>query len=208
MLVVFPMAPQHHNVVQTAVHKVYAFRLELLYQDPRYDIRHAIPLALPITLQPVPMTLLTAIERQHGQLVRQITLTSDEASARARMSIADLFYPAGAPEPADPHVAGLASLTGALQDISLGGTCLTLDAGVAQTAQRYRLVRLTIPLLSLGQSLPSWTEVSLTLRLLAVVCCLRQVSSTPTLHLRFLNRLFPELDALFWHLEGRGPQTP
>lgn len=208
VLVIFPVAPQQHYVVQTSVQKVYAFRLELAYRDPRYDIRHALPLGISVTLHPVPARLLTALVQQQGQIVRQITLTRQSPQGIASSTITDLFCPAGSAEPADAYTTAAPILNGTLRDISLGGSCLTLEATNALDALPYRLVRLTIPLPSVSRCIPEWTALSLTLRLLGIVRSISPIPSTVALHIRFLNRLLPELDALLWQLEGGGLERP
>jgi len=202
VLVVFPIAPQQHYVLQTSIYKVYAFRLELAYCDPRYDVRHAIPLAAPVLLQRVPTTLLTAIEQQQGHMVRHITLTSRDAHGIVRSVIADLFCPTDAAQPAASPYAADQIIPCTLRDLSLSGACLTVGPTSSPDALAHRLVQLTIPLPSVSQSMPEWSCVSLTLQLLGVVRGISHASSTRTLHIRFLKRLFPEIDALLWHLEG------
>ncbi len=202
VLVVFPVSSQRHYVLQTAIHNVYAFRLELEYRDPRYDVRHYIPITTPVPLQPMPTTLITAIGQQQGRIVRQITLAPRHARGAVASWITDLFCAADTDEPvALPWEEGPA-LACALHDLSLSGVCLTVNAAQVADMLNHHLVRLTIPLPSASQALPGWAAVSLTLQLLGVV---RNVSHTPAgraLHIRFLKRLLPEVDTLLWHLEG------
>ncbi len=206
VLVVFPVTASQHYVLQTSIHNVYAFRLELEYRDPRYDVRHSIPLTAPAILQRVPTPLITAIGRQRVRLVRQITLTPRSAQGTVSSVIADLFCPA------DTHAA-IASpdedrpaFACALHDISLSGVCLTVDATHAAEALAYHLVRFTIPLPRASQTLPDWTCVALTLQLLGGVCSVSHTPSGRELHIRFLKRLLPEVEMLLWHLDGGFPE--
>jgi hypothetical protein len=208
VLVVFPVTSQQHYVLQTAIHNVYAFRLELEYRDPRYDVRHYIPNTAPVTLQPVPTTLITAIGQQQGRIVRQITLTPRNVQGTVASWITDLFCAADTDEPIALPCEGGPALACALHDLSLSGVCLTVNATHVAEALDHHLVRLTIPLPRASQALPGWASVSLTLQLLGVV---RNVSHTPSgraLHIRFLKRLLPEVDTLLWHLEGGFAEQP
>jgi hypothetical protein len=202
VLVVFPVTSQQHYVLQTTIHNVYAFRLELEYRDPRYDVRHYIPVTAPVTLQPVPTSYITAIGQQQGRIVRQITLMPRDAQGTVASWITDLFCTADADEPvALPYEAGPA-LACTLHDLSLSGVCLTVNATHVTEALAHHLVWFTIPLPRASQALPGWASVSLTLQLLGVV---RNVSHTPAgraFHIRFLKRLPSEVDTLLWHLEG------
>jgi len=208
VLVVFPVAPQQHYVLQTSIHKVYAFRLELEYRDPRYDVRHTIPLTAPVTLHQVPTTLITAIAQQQGHIVRQITLTRRDAQGMANSVLTELFCPADSAESVASPPADAPPLACALRDISLGGACLTVGASETPDVLPQQLVRLTIPLPSASRSMPYWAAVSLTLQLLGVVRGTSNAPATKDLHIRFLKRLPPELDSLLWHLEGRLPAQP
>ena len=208
VLVVFPVAPQQHYVLQTSINKVYAFRLELEYRDPRYDVRHAIPLAAPVTLHQVPTTLITAIAQQQGHIVRQITLTRRDAQGMANSVLTELFCPADSTASVASPATDDLPVACALRDISLGGTCLTVGASAAPEVQPQQLVRLTIPLPCASRSMPYWSAVSLTLQLLGVVRGVSHAPAVKDLHIRFLKRLPPELDSLLWHLEGRLPVKP
>lgn len=202
VLVVFPVTSQQHYVLQTAIHNVYAFRLELEYRDPRYDVRHYIPITAPVTLQPVPTALITALGQQQGRIVRQITLTPRSTQGAVLSWITDLFCAADDAKPVPLPYEGGPALACALHDLSLSGVCLTVNATPVVEALTHHLVWLTIPLPSASQTLPGWASVSLTLQLLGVV---RNVSHAPSgraLHIRFLKRLLPEVDTLLWHLEG------
>jgi len=207
-LVVFPIKSQQPYVLQTAIHSVYAFRLELEYRDPRYDVRHYIPITAPVTLQPVPMALLTALGQQQGRIVRQITLTPCHAQGAISSWITDLFRATDTEAPVALPCEGEPALACALHDLSLSGVCLTTNATHVAEALDHQLVQLTIPLPSASQALPGWASVSVTLQLLGVV---RNVSHTPSgraLHIRFLKRLLPEVDTLLWHLEGGFAEQP
>lgn len=208
VLVVFPVTASQHYVLQTSIHNVYAFRLELEYRDPRYDVRHSLPLTAPVTLQLVPTSLITAIGQQQMRIVRQITLTPDSTQGTVSSVIADLFCPADTHEAiASPGEDG-PTLACALYDISLGGVCLTVDATHATEALAHHLVRLTISLPRASQALPDWASVSLTLQLLGGVRSVSHVPSGRELHIRFLKRLLPEVDLLLWHLEGGFSDAP
>lgn len=204
ILVVFPLALQQHYVLQTTIHKVYAFRLELEYQDPRYDVRHTIPLHHPVTLSPIPTTMVKALEQQQGRLMRHIAMAPRTAQGTVRHSITDVFYPSEtAPHVAPPGREGPAVLC-KLHDISLGGACLAVSDPVIGEALTNRLVQLTMALPQATQTLPDWAQVSLTLQVLGVVRGASNAAAPKALHIRFLKRLLPEVDSLFWHLEGNG----
>src|SRR2546422_753848 len=55
LLVVFPVLPQRHYVLQTTVAAVSFGQLTLQYQDPRYDRRWPIERALPVTVPRAPI---------------------------------------------------------------------------------------------------------------------------------------------------------
>lgn len=208
VLVVFPVTASQHYVLQTSIHNVYAFRLELECRDPRYDVRHDIPLTAPVTLQLVPAPLITAIGQQQVRIVRQITLTPRSAQGTVSSVIADLFCPVDTHEATASSGEDGPALACALHDISLGGVCLTVDATHATEALAHHLVRLTIPLPRASQALPDWASVSLTLQLLGGVRSVSQVPAGRELHIRFLKRLLPEVDMLLWHLEGGVAEQP
>lgn len=205
ILVLFPLAPQQHCVLQTTIHKVYAFRLELEYQDPRYDVRHTIPLPEPVTLSPVPATMVAALEQRQGRLVRKIAMDPHTPPGARQRLIADLYYPSEREGPAVAASREMPQLLCQLHDISLGGACLAIKDPSRVEALRHRLVQLTIPLPQASQTLPDWAHIALTLQLLGVVRGASNAAAPKALHIRFLHRLLPEVDSLFWHLEGGTP---
>ncbi|MGE3535936.1 MAG: hypothetical protein AB7N91_00715 [Candidatus Tectimicrobiota bacterium] len=206
MLVVFPLAAHQHCVLQTTIHRVYAFRLELEYQDPRYDVRHTIPLSSPVTLSPVPTTMVMALEQNQGRLVRQIALTPRTPHGTMRRLITDLFYPQDALQPAPAQGSDSLVLPCALHDISLGGACLAVHNPSLVDSLMHRLVHLTMSFPCASQTLPDWAYVSLHLQVLGIVRGSSNATAPRALHIRFLKRLLPDVDPLFWHLEGNMAQ--
>jgi len=206
VLVVFPITPQQSYVLQTTIHNVYAFRLELEYRDPRYGVRHVITATAPVTVQPVP-ALFTALTQQQGRVMRHVSLTPRTTQGTAESLIADLFCAPETRASRDSVLTEPSVLVGTLRDISLGGVCLVLDMPQTTDLLATKLIQLRIPLPRASQALPEWKAVALTLQVLGMVCGVSQTSMAKALHIRFMKRLFPEVGTLFWHLEGNTPPS-
>ena len=196
LLVVFPVLPQRHYVLQTTVEAVYFGQLKLQYQDPRYDRRWSMPLAIPVTVQGAPMEIMIALAHRQGHLVREMTLAPSQPNGTRQGDLADRLYESDALESCLAMGGGDASppLTGSLKDLSLGGACVTL-ADLPQPdelLQRVILLRMTLPRIPLDT-----TSLQLMLQPLGIVRNVRTTVSPATLHIRFLQRLPKEMEPLF-----------
>jgi hypothetical protein len=203
LVVVFPVLPQRHYVLQTMVEAVYPHRLKLQYKDPRYDRRWSMPPTIPVRLRLASAEVMLAMTRRQGHMVREMTMASDEADGIWTGHIADYFQASKALEPSQA-MQGFdvsPSCTGGLTDLSLGGAGLTLRDTCAPDELLRHVILLSI-------ELPRVTLDTLSLQLLLTVLgVVRHVRATPpglTLHIRFLHRLSKELDPLFEHVHHGG----
>ena len=196
LLVVFPVLPQRHYVIQTTVEEVYFSRLKLQYQDPRYDRRWPMPLTTPVTVHVASMEVMIALAHRQGHLVREMTLAPSTTNGTRQGSLADRLYEPDAPESSLAMGGFDASppLTGGLKDLSLGGACVTLTDFTQSDESLHRviLLRMTLPRLPLGT-----TSLQLMLQPLGIVRNVRTTVSPTTLHIRFLQRLPKEMEPLF-----------
>ena len=71
LLVIFPVSPTQHYVLQTWITEVYLDRLRLRYQDPRYDRRWTFQVAAPVILHTAPADLVSLLERDQVRLERE-----------------------------------------------------------------------------------------------------------------------------------------
>jgi hypothetical protein len=198
VLVVFRVSPQQHYVLQTAIDKLYAFRLKLRYGDPRYDVRRRVQLAAPVTLYLAPTALVTDIAQRQVRIIREITLPLRGAQGAAGGRIADRLCEPITLQPTASPFAAIPALSSTLEDISLGGVCLTLASTSKAEELLHRLVLLNIAL----PSAPAALYPSLTLQLLGGIRGVRSTSSGQLLHIRFLKRLPKEVDELLEYLAG------
>ena len=210
LLVLFPVLPQRNYILQTRLEEVYVDRVKLRYQDPRYDARRRFPLAAPIPLVLVPPAVLKALESGQLEIVREIirpTGPSLEVAEPAESDgvLSDFFCPrdSSADSPLAPSlVEELPTLVCGLQDISCGGSQLTLEGAPQpeELTHTLGLCRIILP------HKPTGTAVRAALpRTLQPLCVIRSVRSTPqrtSLHIRFLRRLPDEFAALFEDLEA------
>jgi hypothetical protein len=188
LLVVFPVLPQRHYVMQTTVEEVYCSRVTLQYQDPRYDRRWPMPLALLVTVHVAPMEVMIALAHRQGHLVREMTLAPSKTDGTRQGGLADRVYEPGAPE-SSLSLGGFDAsppLTGSLKDLSLGGACVTLAdlPQLDELLQRVILLSMTLPRIPVGT-----TSLQLMLQPLGIVRNVRTTVSPATLHIRFLQRL-------------------
>lgn len=205
LLVVFPVLPKQHYVLQTMIENLYFDHLRLRYLDPRADARRQVQLATPVLLRLVPPAVITALEYQQIRIVREMLLPLKEKPSIPEGHIADLFYQRDSLvrspymelfEEATPFSCGL-------HDISRGGVCLTLD-GDRQSAEFLNHLVMIYISLPPGPLHPNDTVQDYkpcTLRLLGVIRGVRSTVQPWTLHIRFLKRLPEECDILFTYLE-------
>jgi hypothetical protein len=209
VLIVFPVLPERHYILQAILEEVSSFpnMVKLRYQDPRYDVRRQLQPAAPISLHLAPEAMVNAITQQQVQIVREIVLSAGKEQNAQEGHIADLLYDAGTLA-LSPYMRGFDTsppLVCGLKDISLGGACLTLEEAHEPEALMHRLILLNIPLPCLV-----FNNISLQLLLkpFGIIRNVRTTVEPSTLHIRFLKRLPRELTALFECLERRFLEQP
>jgi hypothetical protein len=207
LLVIFPILPQQRYVIQTQVEEVYLDRLKLHYQDPRYDVRHTIPLLDPVMVDIVPKELSTAWEQRQVVLTRHCSLPPETWISMAQEgSVSDLFSDSTLATSTLPGSgdASATRLVCRLHDLSPGGVGLICDSVQQPTALQHRLL---------------WAHIRLPMRFaahtwyLTLVPCgvVRAVRRTPRgwmLHVRFLKRLPDAMSTVCEHLTQAGSAAP
>jgi hypothetical protein len=198
-----PALPEKHYILQATIEEIYAHRLMLRYQDPRYDVRRQVRLASPIFLRLLSPKLQTAICQQQTRIMREITLPSEETPQTTPGRLADQLFQMDTPSISS--FAELLQQTPAipcdLQNISLGGTCLTLLEEHQSEEFLQRLIFLHIPFPSLATDPLGRKYLPLHLDLFSTVRGVNTTTRTPTLHIRFLKRLPKELEPYLVDLE-------
>lgn len=208
VLVVFPVTPERAYVLQTRVSKLYVDRVLLEYQDPRYETRHRILGCPPLTLRLLPSDLRTALEQEHFHLTRELRWAMPEPTAFPEGHLTDRLTVPGASSPSTLEAfAALPAWSGSLRDLSCGGLCVSLpEAPPPGEDLLGRLLLLEIPLPPVPVE-PDEEIVALTLHVLGVIHTQRAVAPAWLLHIKFLERLPEECEALFKRLE-RGAAAP
>ncbi len=196
MLVVFPILPKRQFVLQTVVDAIDRDTVKLLYQDPRYEERSSLQFSGEISLHYLSAEAITAILKRQVQIKREIVLSRDPTPATQKVQVADLLHDLCSARlsthmqcfDAPPHfVCGL-------DNISLGGACLTLKGTHDQDEFLNHVIRLHFPVLPIKIGS---TAVQLLLQPLAVVRNVRIKEELSYLHVQFLRRLPNELLAFF-----------
>ncbi|MGE3537612.1 MAG: PilZ domain-containing protein [Candidatus Tectimicrobiota bacterium] len=196
VLVVFPVAPQQHYVMQTSIRALYAFRLELEYHDPRSDVRYDLSLAEPVRLHLAALSLVETLAQRQGDLVRQIILPPLSGTREGAGQILDLFCATGETTYTTPPLAETPPLEGTLRDISLGGVGIAVDESTCPEIFVHRLVLLSMHLPSLAYTLPKWARRTLHYQMLGVVRGVKHTASDHTIHVRFLHKLPQDMETL------------
>lgn len=202
VLVVFRVSAQLHYVLQTSIETWSTFQLKLVYGDSRRELRRRIQCAGQVTLHVLPPTLVTALRHQDMQAVRNICLPTLDTVPPPLPCITERLWAADTELAAPPWHDGQATpgLAGTLGDISLGGLCLAPTTEFQSEALLHQLVYLDIPFPPAPAALPQWDGIPLTLQLFGVVRGIHPLRRT--LHIRFVKRLPPVLDAYFAALES------
>ena len=213
VLAVFPVSADRHYVLQSSLVELYAFRVKLQYLDPRYDIRRKVQLVTPVKLYPAPISLIQAITNYQVSIIRETTLVSGDTQRDEQEStIADLWYEAQVQGSSGrmESFEGLNSVACALDNISLGGVCLTLKNALNSQDLTHRLVLLAVSLPGIAKHKDPLTSGPLTLKVLGVIKQTRNTPSALILHIRFLRRLPLEVGRLLRRLEDHSldEQTP
>jgi hypothetical protein len=199
LLVLFPALPGKRYVLQAVVDEIYAGRLKLRYQDPRYDIRWQLPLSSPVLLRLVDPTIVRAIAQEDARLVRETRLSPVVLPPTARGSIADRLYQSDTML-VSPHMRTLEDtppMVCGLFDISPGGVCLTCPEAHDPDALRQRVARLQITLAPLAQHTYHAQYFPFVLEPFGVIRNVKTTSRPWLLHMRFLKRLPQECEVLF-----------
>jgi hypothetical protein len=203
LLVLFPALPGRHYVLQTIIDEIYHGRLKLRYQDPRYDVRRQLRLTSPVLMRLVPPTIVTAIAQQRTRLVRDISFFPAKTPPHQTGSIADRLYHIDTTI-ISPHMHLLENVPAfpcGIQDMSLGGACLTLRGEHRREALLHRAVHLSIPLPDLSRSASQAQYMPFVLEPFGVIRNVKTTVRPWTLHIRFLKRLPSACSLLFAHLE-------
>jgi hypothetical protein len=203
LLMLIPAAPEKHYILQVTIEEIYDHRLMLRYQDPRYDKRRQIRLASPILLRLLSAKLQTAICQQQTRIMREITLPPEETQPSTPGRLADQLY--------QMHTLSISSFMQLLQqtpaipcdlqDISLGGMCLTLSREHEPQAFLQRLIFLHLSFPSLATDSLAHTYFSLHLDLFSTVREVKTTTRPLILYIRFLRRLPEELEPYLANLE-------
>jgi hypothetical protein len=199
LLVLFPALPGRRYVLQAVVDEIYAGRLKLRYQDPRYDIRWRFPLPTPILLRLVHPTIVSAIAQEDARLVRETRLSPLVLPPTAKGSIADRLYQSDTML-VSPHMRDLEDtppIACGLFDISPGGICLTCPEEHDPEALQQRVTRLQITLAPLAPHPTQGQYFPFILEPFGVIRNVKTTSRPWLLHIRFLKRLPQECDVLF-----------
>jgi hypothetical protein len=199
LLVLFPALPGKRYVLQAVVSEIYAGRLKLRYQDPRYDMRRQFSLPTPILLRLVHPATVSAMAQKHLRLVRETYLSPPVLLPTARGCIADRLYQSDTGL-VSPHMRALEDTTPivcGLYDISPGGVCLTCPEEHRPDELLQRVARLHIPLAPLSQHTSHEQYFPFVLEPFGVIRDVKTTSPPWLLHLRFLKRLPRECDVLF-----------
>ena len=212
LLVLFPTLPGKRYVLQAVIDEIYTGRFKLRYQDPRYDVRRQLRLAMPVLLRLVPPSIVAAIAQERLRIVRDIHIPAQDIIAMEKGSIADRLYHMDTAI-VSPHMDLLeqvAALPCGMHDISPGGACLTLQGTPRPEAMLHRVIRLRIPLPDLAANTSQGQYMPFELEPFGVIRNVKTTALPWTLHIRFLKRLPQECDLLFAHLEQRyvEQQTP
>ena len=199
LLVLFPALPERRYVLQAVVDEIYAGRLKLRYQDPRYDIRWQFSLPTPILLRLVHPTTVSAIAQDHARLMRDTHIASLALPTAVKGSIADRLYQKDTPR-LSPHMHAVEeapAIACGLYDISPGGVCLTCAAEQRSEELLQRVARLQITLPPLPQHTNQAQYFPFVLEPFGVIRHVQTTSRPWLLHMRFLKRLPRECDVLF-----------
>jgi hypothetical protein len=203
LLVLFPALPGQRYVLQAVVDEIYAGRLKLRYQDPRYDVRRQLRLATPVLLRLMPPTIVAAIAQERVRIVRDIHLPAAETAPPETGSLADRLYHIDTAV-VSPHMhllENVPALPCGMHDISPGGTCLTLHSEQRPEEVLHRVVALHMALPDLGSVAHQGQYIPFALAPFGVIRNLKTTTQPWTLHIRFLKRLPQECGLLFAHLE-------
>ena len=203
LLVLFPAFPGKQYVLQTLIDEIYAGRLKLRYQDPRYDVRRQLRLTSPVLMRVVPPTIVSAIAQERTRIVRDISFFLSETPPHQTGSIADRLYQMDTAI-ISPHMHLLENVPAfpcGIHDISLGGACLTLLGERRPEELLHRVVRLSMPLPDLCANASQEQYMPFVLEPFGVIRNIKTTAQPWTLHTRFLKRLPSECSLLFEHLE-------
>ena len=203
VLMLIPAQSQKSYVLQLTIEEIYAHRLMLRYQDPRYDVRRQVQLAAPVLLRLPSPVLLTAIRQRQARLMRQCTLPQPNVQRTTPAELSDQLYEPDATTPSSfmKRIEQTPPLTCDLLDISLGGACLSMPEHPQSEALLHRvlLVHMSLPLAMIESIEREYFPLNL--HMLSVIRDTRLTTQTPTLHVRFLKRLPDELAPYFADLE-------
>ena len=208
LLVIFPVMPTQKYVLQTWITEVYLDRLQLRYQDPRYDRRWTFQVATSVLLRPVPADLVSLLEHDQIRLERETIDGAEALGSMAGEAITDhiIRVPTTTADALVDECEDASPLTCSLYDISLGGVCLTVQ-GTPPAVMTQQFVTLQIILPGIAPTSAEDQTDPLHLSLLGVVRHVRAVRRSSTLHIRFLQRLPAALDTVFAALEQRFLRT-
>lgn len=212
IVILFPVSPQLHYVLEVKVEKFSSTEVCLQYLDPRADERFMIELADPVQLCIVsPATILQMLSGQVATS-REITTTSSQdassqdasspAGVQAIVQLQDRLHwqedmdgdvAVDVESPYIPaHVYTTARLQTQARDISLGGMRLACDGEVPDDFCEGRLTQVSMTLPVEGNR-PANRDNALGLQLLAIIrgvhSSANSSQSTAQIHLRFVQRL-------------------
>ena len=207
IVVLFPVSPQLHYVLEVQVEEVSSTEVCLQYLDPRAQERFIIELADPVQLSIVsPATILQMLSGQ-VDIIREITTTSpqDASSQAGGEGIVRLNDRLHWQEDMDVDVESsdiqasvntTASLRTQARDISVGGMRLAYAGNAPDDFCEGALTQVSITLPVQGNR-PVSPDNALGLRLLAIIRGVHSSQSTTQLHLRFVQRLPDSFEEYF-----------
>lgn len=203
VLVLIPAQPQKSYALQLTIEEIYAHRLMLRYQDPRYDVRRQVQLEAPVHLRLPSAVLLTVIRQRQARIMRQFTLPHTNVQRSTPAELIDRLYELDSSTPSSfmKRIEQTPPMTCSLQDISLGGACLTVPQEPESEELLHRVVLLHIALPPVTVESVEREYFPVNLHLLSVIRGIRRATEPATLHVRFLKRLPDDLTPYFADLE-------
>jgi hypothetical protein len=201
LLVVFPFLPKRQFVVQAIVDEINGNKIKLRYQDPRYGMRWKLPPCREVSLHIATAEMTAIIIRQQAQTMRELSLSCDRAAGCQKLHIADIscVTASSTHRNAARCFDGEPSFVCSLENISLGGACLSSNAVSNRDELLHQFIRLNIPLPPLMLD-----NASLQLRLqpLAVVHGVGASIPSCRINVQFLKQLPQELTVFFERLSA------